>query len=102
MSRTPRSGLTDDLHPAYLALTNPNQGQANRRADPSGSCERISTHREREVIPPAPAIGRRPRCLRTQAAAVSRSGVRFRVLAVVPFADEEESPFVGLLQVEAV
>jgi hypothetical protein len=54
------------------------------------------------VIPPAPAIGRRPRCLRTQAAAVSRSGVRFRVLAVVPFADEEESPFVGLLQVEAV
>jgi hypothetical protein len=28
------------------------------------------------------------------------SGQRFRVLAVVPF-DEDESPFVGLLQVEA-
>jgi hypothetical protein len=30
------------------------------------------------------------------------NGRRFRILAVVPFADEEESPFVGLLQVEAV
>lgn len=30
------------------------------------------------------------------------NGRRFRVLAVVRFADEEESPFVGLLQVEAV
>jgi hypothetical protein len=27
---------------------------------------------------------------------------RFRVVGVVPFADEDESPFVGLLQVEAV
>jgi hypothetical protein len=28
-------------------------------------------------------------------------GRRFRVLDVVPFEDEDESPFVGLLQVEA-
>jgi hypothetical protein len=28
-------------------------------------------------------------------------GRRFRVLAVVPFDEEDESPFVGLLQVEA-
>ena len=29
-------------------------------------------------------------------------GRRFRVLDVVPFEEEDESPFVGLLQVEAV
>jgi hypothetical protein len=29
------------------------------------------------------------------------NGRRFRVLDVVPFDDEDESPFVGLLQVEA-
>jgi hypothetical protein len=29
------------------------------------------------------------------------AGQRFRVLAVVPFDEEEESPFVALLQVEA-
>jgi hypothetical protein len=29
------------------------------------------------------------------------AGQRFRVLDVVPFAEEDESPFVGLLQVEA-
>jgi len=28
-------------------------------------------------------------------------GRRFRVLDVVPFEEEDESPFVGLLQVEA-
>ena len=28
-------------------------------------------------------------------------GRRFRVLAVVPFDEEDESPFVGLLEVEA-
>jgi hypothetical protein len=28
--------------------------------------------------------------------------LRFRVLAVVPFEEEDESPFVGLLQVQAV
>jgi hypothetical protein len=30
------------------------------------------------------------------------AGQRFRVIDVVPFAEEDESPFVGLLQVEAV
>ena len=30
------------------------------------------------------------------------NGRRFRVLDVVPLEEEEESPFVGLLQVEAV
>jgi hypothetical protein len=29
------------------------------------------------------------------------AGQRFRVIDVVPFEDEDESPFVGLLQVEA-
>ena len=29
------------------------------------------------------------------------AGRRFRVLDVVPFEEEDESPFVGLLQVEA-
>ena len=29
------------------------------------------------------------------------NGRRFRVVAVVPFEEEDESPFVGLLQVEA-
>lgn len=29
------------------------------------------------------------------------AGQRFRVLAVVPFDEEDDSPFVGLLQVEA-
>jgi hypothetical protein len=29
------------------------------------------------------------------------AGQRFRVLDVVPFEDEDESPFVGLLQVKA-
>ena len=29
------------------------------------------------------------------------SGQRFRVVIVVPFAEEDEPPFVGLLQVEA-
>ena len=29
------------------------------------------------------------------------NGRRFRVLDLVPFEDEDESPFVGLLQVEA-
>jgi len=29
------------------------------------------------------------------------AGQRFRVLDVVPFDEEDESPFVGLLQVEA-
>jgi hypothetical protein len=29
------------------------------------------------------------------------NGKRFRVLDVVPFEEEDESPFVGLLQVEA-
>ena len=29
------------------------------------------------------------------------AGTRFRVLDVVPFEEEDESPFVGLLQVEA-
>ena len=29
------------------------------------------------------------------------AGQRFRVLDVVPFEEEDESPFVGLLQVEA-
>ena len=29
------------------------------------------------------------------------TGQRFRVLDVVPFEEEDESPFVGLLQVEA-
>jgi hypothetical protein len=29
------------------------------------------------------------------------AGQRFRVVNVVPFAEEDESPFVGLLQVEA-
>jgi len=29
------------------------------------------------------------------------NGRRFRVLDVVPFEDEDESPFVGLLKVEA-
>ena len=29
------------------------------------------------------------------------SGRRFRVVDVVPFEEEDESPFVGLLQVEA-
>jgi hypothetical protein len=29
------------------------------------------------------------------------AGQRFRVIDVVPFAEEDESPFVGLLQVEA-
>jgi hypothetical protein len=28
------------------------------------------------------------------------AGRRFRVIAVVPFEEEDESPFVGLLQVE--
>jgi hypothetical protein len=30
------------------------------------------------------------------------NGRRFRVLDVVPFDEEDESPFVGLLQVEAI
>ena len=30
------------------------------------------------------------------------AGKRFRVLDLVPFDEEDESPFVGLLQVEAV
>jgi hypothetical protein len=30
------------------------------------------------------------------------NGRRFRVIAVVPFEEEEEWPFVGLLQAEAV
>ncbi|MFL5943690.1 MAG: hypothetical protein ACJ75L_10550 [Gaiellaceae bacterium] len=30
------------------------------------------------------------------------AGQRFRVLDVVPFEEEDESPFVGLLQVESV
>jgi hypothetical protein len=30
------------------------------------------------------------------------NGRRFRVLAVVPFQEEDQSPFVGLLQVETV
>ena len=30
-----------------------------------------------------------------------RAGQRFRVLDVVPFEEGDESPFVGLLQVEA-
>jgi hypothetical protein len=30
------------------------------------------------------------------------AGKRFRVLDVVPFEEEDESPFVGLLQVEGV
>jgi len=30
-----------------------------------------------------------------------RAAERFRVLDVVPFEEEDESPFVGLLQVEA-
>jgi len=29
------------------------------------------------------------------------AGQRFRVLDVVPFEEEDESPFIGLLQVEA-
>ena len=29
------------------------------------------------------------------------AGRRFRVLVVVPFGEEDDSPFVGLLQVEA-
>jgi hypothetical protein len=29
------------------------------------------------------------------------AGQRFRVVDVVPFAEEDESPFVGLLQIEA-
>ena len=32
---------------------------------------------------------------------IAGSNERFRVLAGVPFAEEDESPFVGLLQVEA-
>ena len=32
---------------------------------------------------------------------IAGSNQRFRVLAVVPFEEEDESPFVGLLQVEA-
>jgi hypothetical protein len=33
---------------------------------------------------------------------IAGSNERFRVLDVVPFEEEDESPFVGLLQVEAV
>jgi hypothetical protein len=32
---------------------------------------------------------------------IAGSNERFRVVAVVPFKEEDESPFVGLLQVEA-
>jgi hypothetical protein len=32
---------------------------------------------------------------------IAGSNQRFRVLDVVPFVDEDESPFVGLLKVEA-
>jgi hypothetical protein len=32
---------------------------------------------------------------------VADKNKRFRVVAVVPFEEEDESPFVGLLQVEA-
>ena len=32
---------------------------------------------------------------------IAGSNEHFRVLAVVPFEEEDESPFVGLLQVEA-
>ena len=32
---------------------------------------------------------------------IAGSNQRFRVLDVVPFEEEDESPFVGLLQVEA-
>jgi hypothetical protein len=32
---------------------------------------------------------------------IAGSNERFRVLAVVPFEEEDESPFVGLLEVEA-
>jgi hypothetical protein len=32
---------------------------------------------------------------------IAGDGRRFRVLDVVPFEEEDESPFVGLLQVEA-
>jgi hypothetical protein len=32
---------------------------------------------------------------------IAGNAPRFRVLAVVPFEEEDESPFVGLLQVEA-
>jgi hypothetical protein len=32
---------------------------------------------------------------------IAGSNERFRVLAVVPLEEEDESPFVGLLQVEA-
>jgi len=32
---------------------------------------------------------------------IAGSNQRFRVVAVVPFAEEDESPFVGLLQVQA-
>jgi hypothetical protein len=32
---------------------------------------------------------------------IAGSNQRFRVLAVVPFDEEDESPFVGLLKVEA-
>ena len=32
---------------------------------------------------------------------IAGSNQRFRVVDVVPFAEEDESPFVGLLQVEA-
>ena len=32
---------------------------------------------------------------------IAGTNERFRVIAVVPFGEEDESPFVGLLQVEA-
>ena len=32
---------------------------------------------------------------------IAGNNQRFRVVAVVPFAEEDESPFVGLLQVQA-
>jgi hypothetical protein len=38
---------------------------------------------------------------RNASVAPRRIGERFRVVAVVPLDDEDKSPFVGLLQIEA-
>jgi hypothetical protein len=40
-------------------------------------------------------------CVRPGEEILVGNGRRFRVLAVVPFEEEDESPFVGLLRVEA-
>lgn len=101
---TQPAGRTDNHIGARLHLALGRSGiAAARLRSPSGSGTEESLFRYRLHTPDGGDVGEATYAVMINPGEeiLYGNGRRFRVVAVVPFDEEDESPFVGLLQVEA-